>query len=782
MTSDNSLTTVPLKFAAGQALRRKEDVGLLRGEGRFTDDVQLPNQTHGLVFRSPYGHAKILGLDVEAARRVDGVLAVYTIADLKAAGYGAFPFPLPLKNHDGSDPTFPDRFALADDRVRHVGEPVAFVVAETLATAQDALELIDFDVEILDAVVSAEAALADDAPRLYDDHDNLCMDWRTGDSEAVEAAFAGAAHVTKLRIPINRVAVAPMEPRAAIAQYDAESERFTLHNGSQGVWGMRQTLANAVLKIDPDKLRVLSENVGGSFGMKSQQYAEPVLVLHAARELGRPVRWCDDRSGSFTSDFQGRDLLAYAELALDDAGNILALRVDGFSNVGGYSSALAPMMHSVNIMKNTPSLYKTPLMHVRTRCVFTNKVPMAPYRGAGRPEGNYIMERLIEAAARETGRDRVALRRRNLIPPQAIPFTATSGLTYDSGDFPAVLDKGLAAADWEGYAQRRAASAAKGLLRGLGLACYLEVTAPAASEMGGIRFEDDGRVSIVTGTHDHGQGHHTAFAEVLRQLLDVPADKIDLRQTDSDEVIGSSGTGGSKSLVSTGAALIAASDVVIEKGRRWAGHVLEAAADDIEFAAGEFRVAGTDRAIALLDLARLAATTRDRPDDLSDGLDTELMAETPPSTFPNGCHVCEVEIDPETGALRIERYSAVDDFGTVINPMIVEGQVHGGIVQGLGQILMEDTYYDDDGQLVAGTFMDYALPRAADLPSFQYADHPSPATTNALGAKGCGEAGASGAMACMTSAILDALAPLGVTEVPMPATPLAIWQAIRDAS
>jgi carbon-monoxide dehydrogenase large subunit len=781
MTTDNSLNTVPLKFASGQALTRKEDLALLRGEGRYTDDVQLDGEVHGMVLRSPYGHARILGLDVDAARSAPGVLAVYTIADLKAAGYGAFPFPLPLKNHDGSDPTFPDRFALADDRVRHVGEPVAFVVAETLAEAHDAVELIDLDVEMLDALNSAEAALAEGAPRLYDDHDNLCMDWRTGDRQAVDAAFADAAHITSLRIPINRVAVVSMESRAAIAQYDAASEQFTLHTGSQGVWGMRQTLASAVLKIEPEKLRVISLNVGGSFGMKSQQYAEPVLVLHAARELGRPVRWRDDRSGSFTSDFQGRDLVSHAELALDENGKFLAVRLDGYSDVGGYSTALAPMMHSINIMKNTPSLYDTPLFYIRTRTAFTNKVPMAPYRGAGRPEGNYIMERLVEQAARETGRDRVDLRRLNLIKPDALPYTATSGLTYDSGDFPAVLDKSLAAADWDGYEARKAVSTSKGLLRGRGLACYLEVTAPPAKEMGGIRFGDDGRVSIISGTHDHGQGHHTTFAEVMRQLLNVPADKIDLIQSDSDELIGGGGTGGSKSLVSTGVALMAAADVVIEKGRHWAGHVLEAAAEDIEFATGEFRVAGTDKSIPLLDLARLAANSDNRPDNLSDGLDTELLADTPPSTFPNGCHVCEIEIDPETGSLRIDSYSAVDDFGTVINPMIVEGQVHGGIVQGIGQILMEDTHYDEDGQLRSGTFMDYAMPRADDLPSFSYAEHPSPATTNPLGAKGCGEAGTSGAMACMTSAILDALAPLGVAEVAMPATPLAIWQAIQDA-
>jgi len=782
MTSDNSLTTVPLKFAAGQALTRKEDLGLLRGEGRFTDDVTVADQAQGLVFRSPYGHAKILGLDVEAARGADGVLAVYTIADLKAAGYGAFPFPLPLKNSDGSDPTFPDRFALADDRVRHVGEPVAFIVAETLAEAQDAMELIELDVEILDAVVDAEAALADDAPRLYDDHDNLCMDWQTGDKDATDAAFATAAHVTKLRIPVNRVAVAPMEPRAAIGQYDATTERFTLHNGSQGVWGMRQTMANDVLKIEPEKLRVISLNVGGSFGMKSQAYAEPVLVLHAARDLGRPVRWCDDRSGSFTSDYQGRDVLAYAELALDAEGNFLAVRVDAFSDLGGYSTALAPMMHSINIKKNTPSLYKTPEMYIRTRSAFTNKVPMAPYRGAGRPEGNYIMERLVEAAARQTGIDRVELRRRNMIPPEAMPFTATSGLVYDSGNFAAVLDKAQAIADWDGYAQRKAASAAKGLLRGRGISCYLEVTAPPAKEMGGIRFGEDGRVTIVTGTHDHGQGHHTTFAEVLRQLLDIPADNIDLLQSDSDEMIGGGGTGGSKSLVSTGAALVAASDVIIEKGRHWAGHVLEAAAADIEFAAGDFRVAGTDKLISLLDLARVASTTANKPDDLSDGLDTELLTDTPASTFPNGCQISEIEIDPETGALEIASYVSVGDFGTVINPMIVEGQVHGGIVQGIGQILMEDARYDETGQLIAGTFMDYAMPRAADLPSFVHDEQPSPALTNALGAKGCGEAGSSGAMGCMMSAVLDALAPVGVTDITMPATPQVIWQAIQDVS
>jgi aerobic carbon-monoxide dehydrogenase large subunit len=781
MTDEITLATVPLKFGSGPARSRQEDHRLLSGGGRYTDDVHWEGEAHGYVFRAPYGHAKILGLDVSAAREAEGVLAVYTYEDIKAAGYGHFPFGLPVKNADGSDPFVPNRYALADDKIRHVGEALAFVVAETRIAAQDAAEQIYVDVEILDAVVDPEKSLADDAPQLFEGHPNQCMEWQNNDGSDVTAALNAAAHVAKVKVDVNRLIVATMEPRGAIAKYDAENEHFTLHLGGQGTWGTRQTLATAVLKIEPEKLRVVCDDIGGSFGMKAQMHAEPVLVLHAARDLGRPVHWMEDRSGSFLSDMQGRGYVVEGELGLDVEGNFVAMRLDGISDLGGWCSALAPMMHGINIMKNAPSLYKTPLIHVHTRAVFTNKAPMAPYRGAGRPEGNYVMERLVEAAAAETGRDPIELRRQNFIQPEAIPFKAASGLVYDSGEFPIVLDKALIASDWDGYDDRRTETEKKGWLRGRGIACFLEVTGPPGAETGGIQFSDDGQITITTGTSDQGQGHLTAFAEILHQLLDVPHDAVHLNQGDSDELLGSGGTGGSKSLMATGTALDAAAEVVVEKGRKWAGHILEAATEDIEFASGDFRVVGTDKVIPLMDLALKVATTDDIPDDLPDSLDTKLTAESPTSAFPNGCHVCEVEIDPATGQVRVVRYTAVDDFGIVINPGIVDGQVHGGIVQGLGQVLMEDAYYDQDGQLLAGSFMDYAMPRAEDMPSFDVSNHPVPATTNILGVKGVGEAGTSGAIPSAMNAILDALKPLGVTDIPMPATPERVWRAIQDA-
>ncbi len=769
------------KFGAGQPVPRIEDPRLLRGEGCYTGDVSLPGEAYGHVLRSPYGHGIIRRLDPSAARAVPGVLAVYTFEDLKAAGYKPYPCGNFVKNHDGTEHESPARYALAHGKVKYAGEGLAFVVAETPQAARDGAEAIEFDIDARPALVDPERALEPGSPPIHDDAANLCLDWRYGDLDAVEAAFTDAAHVTRRRIPINRVVVAAMEPRAAVGEYDPASGRLTLHVASQGVWGMRQTLAASVMGIEREALRVRSHDIGGSFGMKSQQYPENLLVLHAARDLRRPVRWVDDRSGSFLSDYQGRDMLADGALALDADGNILAMRIDVIGNLGAYVTPFGPFMPSNNIVTNAASAYRTPLLAVTSRCVFTNTVPIAPYRGAGRPEGNYIMERLIDAAARETGRDPAELRRRNLIPADAMPFKAASGREYDSGDFPAVLQEALERADWHGFTARRKASEARGLLRGRAVTCYLEATAGVGKEMGGIRFRADGRVTIVTGSLDQGQGHATAFAQVVAGALGIPADRIDLVQGDSDALLFGGGTGGSKSIMSSGIALLAASDGVIEKGRPWAAHVFETAAQDIEFSDGEFRVVGTDRAVPVLDLAAQVAATADRPEGLPESLDHEMVAETPPASFPNGCHICEVEIDPETGAVRIDRYLAVNDFGNLVNPLLVDGQTHGGIVQGVGQALMETAVYDADGQLLSGSFTDYALPRADDVPDFEVHYHPVPAKTNPLGVKGCGEAGTSGAIPTVVNAVLDALAPLGVTDIPMPARPEAVWRAIRAA-
>jgi aerobic carbon-monoxide dehydrogenase large subunit len=778
----NDAVTMPhLKFGIGQPVHRKEDPRLLRGQGRYADDIALPGQAFARVVRSHHAHGRLRGIDAAAALALPGVLAVYTAADFVCAGYGAILCKLPLKNADGSPLFAPPRPIFATERVRYVGEPLAMVVAETAQGAEDAAELVIPDIEPMAAVSYPEAALAADAPRLHAERTNLCLDWRFGDDGAAERAFAEAAHVSRVRLVNNRIVVAAMEPRAAVAEFDRSSGRFTLHVGCQGVFGLRRALAEDLLRIDPERLRVLSYNVGGSFGMKAGAYPEYVGILHAAQALRRPVKWCDERSDSFVSDQQGRGTIIEGELALDHDGNFLAVRVRTTADMGAYLTAFGPAMPAVNMQKNLPSLYRTPVVAISTRCVFTNTVPIGPYRGAGRPEANYVMERLVDTAARDTGRDPAAFRRQNLIPKHAMPYRAASGLDYDSGDFGAVLDAGLEQADWAGFAARREASEAKGRLRGRGLACYLEVTAPPNSEMGGIRFEPDGRVTIVTGTLDYGQGHASAFAQVLVERLGLPFELIDLVQGDSDQLLVGGGTGGSRSIMASGKALLEASAEVIEKGRALAGHFLEAAAADIEFAAGTFRIAGTDRAIALLDLAaRVRGSTR-LPDDLPHSLDAALITDSPPSAFPNGCHVAEVEIDPETGAVRLDRYTAVDDFGTLVNPMLAEGQVHGGVAQGIGQALLEHAVYDRQGQLLAGSFMDYALPRADAVPPIAVGFHPVPATSNPLGVKGCGEAGVTGALPAVMNAVIDALAARGVRHLDMPATPERIWRALQEA-
>ena len=770
------------KFAVGQAVARREDPTFLVGRGRYTDDVDLPGQAWAAVVRSPVPHGIIATLDVAPALALPGVLAAFTGRDLVAAGIGDLPCNVALKNFDGSDFVRPPHPPLRLDRVRHVGDPVAIVVAETPEQARDGAEAVLLDIDPLPAVVDVEAAVAEGAPQLWDEAPgNVCLDWRAGQAEATDAAFAAAAHVTRLRIVNNRIVVCAMEPRGAIAEYDAATGRFTLHAGSQGVFGMRGSTAR-VMGVEPDRVRVRTYEVGGSFGMKAPVYPEYPAILHAARVLGRPVKWTDDRSGSFVSDQQGRDSVVVAELALDADGGFLAARVTGLANMGAYLATVGPNVQTGNIHKNLPSLYRTPSIRVETRCVFTNTTSVSAYRGAGRPEANYYMERLIDTAARETGRDPLELRRRNLIRPEQIPYSAPSGMVYDSGDFPAVLDDCLRLADWDGWVDRKAASEERGLLRGRGLATYLEVTAPPTKEHGGVRFDADGGVTIVTGTLNYGQGHWTPFAQVLNRELGVPFDRIRLEQSDSDRLLAGGGTGGSRSMMASGNAIVQAAARVVEHGRRWAGHLLEAAVEDIEFSDGEFRVAGTDRAIGLLELARRVRLADDRPADLPAGLDVDLVADVGPSAFPNGAHVCEVEIDPETGAVRIDRYVVVDDFGNLVNPMLVEGQVHGGVVQGIGQALMEHCRYDADGQLVTGSFMDYAVPRAADVPSFTFGSHPVPAATNALGVKGCGEAGVSGALASVMNAVNDALAQRGVHHLDMPATPQRVWAALNGAA
>jgi carbon-monoxide dehydrogenase large subunit len=770
------------KFGIGQPVPRTEDPRLLRGEGRYTDDISLPGQAHAVVVRSPYAHGILRGLDVAAAKSMPGVLGIWTGADLNAAGYAAMACIIPFPNRDGTPMKKPTRHAFATDRVRFVGDPIAIVVAETVAQAKDAAEAVGLDIEPLPAVTRAKEAAQPGAPQLYDDvPNNLVLDYHFGDAEKVAEAFRRAAHVTKLDIINNRAVVSALEPRAAIAAYDAQADRWTFHVGCQGALGLRGQLAN-LLNVKPEKLHVLVGNVGGSFGMKAAAYPEYVGLCHAARLLGRPVKWTDERSGSFLSDHHGRDHEVTVELALDADGHFLAVRTTSYANMGGYLGIVSPLPPTMNAaVKNIASVYRTPLIEASVKCVLTNTSMVGPYRGAGRPEGNYFMERLIDTAAAEMGIDKIELRRRNHIRPEEIPYKHASDMTYDSGNFPLVLERALTASDWNGFERRKAESRKRGRLRGRGIGQFLEVTAPANKEMGGIRFEADGTVTIITGTLDYGQGHAAPFAQVLSERLGIPFERIRLLQGDSDQLLAGGGTGGSRSAMNSGSAIVLASDKVIEQGKQIAGHVLEAAAADVEFRRGRFAITGTDRGIGIMELADRIRGGLKLPPDLPQSLSVSTVYDGAPSTFPNGCHIAEVEIDPETGVAEVVKYSTVNDFGTIINPLLVEGQAHGGIVQGIGQALLEHVVYSDEGQPLTGSYMDYALPRAADAPPMSFESAPSPATTNPLGVKGCGEAGCAGALPSVMNAVVDALSEYGIRHVDMPLTPLRMWQIIQAA-
>src|SRR5216683_762821 len=735
MSNRSDRTDVALaKFGIGQPVSRIEDPKLLRGAGRYTDDIHLAGQAHAVMVRSRQAHGTIRAIDVAEARRIPGVL----------------------------------------------GEAVAFVVAETASIAKDAAEAVGCEMDPLPVVTSPSAATAAGAPQLHSEAPgNLAVDYHYGDTAAVAAAFARAAQVTRLDIVSNRIVVNAMEPRVALGQYDAATDRWTLHVGCQGVFGLRSALAKDVLNVPPEKVHVLTEHVGGSFGMKASVFPEYVCILHAARALGRPVKWTDERSESFVADHHGRDHEMTAELALDAEGRFLALRLTGHGNAGAFVVATLP--YTVNAAKNVVSVYHTPLLEVSTKGVLTNTAPTGAYRGAGRPEGNYYMERLIDTAAAEMGIDRVELRRRNYIRPDAMPYKAASGMSYDSGEFAVVLDKALALADWRGFAQRQQQSRANGKLRGRGIGSYLEVTAPPSKEMGGVRFEADGTVTMITGTLDYGQGHASPLAQVLVDRLGIPFDRIRLLQGDSDALLVGGGTGGSRTMMASGTAMVEASAQVIARGKEIAGFVMEAAVADIEFSRGRFTIAGTDRSIGIMELAARLRSGVKLPPEMPQSLDVGVISNNPPSSFPNGCHVAEVEIDPDTGAIAVVKYAMVNDFGTLINPLLAEGQAHGGIVQGIGQALMERTFYDGDGQLLSGSYMDYALPRADNAPMFSFASHPVPATTNVLGVKGCGEAGCAGSLPAVMNAVVDALSSYGIRHIDMPATPERVWQALRDA-
>jgi aerobic carbon-monoxide dehydrogenase large subunit len=780
---DDRTTEVSLsltKFGVGQPVRRSEDPKLVRGEGSYTDDVSRPGQAYAVMVRSREAHAVIRSIDTAAAKTMPGVLAIYTASDLTA--YGPLKCGLPLKNQDGSPIRYTPRPALAADKVRFVGDPVACVIAETVAQAKDAAETVTINTEPLPVVLKPADAVKPGAPLVFDAvPNNIALDYHFGDAAKVAEAFAKAKHVTRLETSNQRMVVNAMEPRAAIGEYDAAGNKWTLYSTSQGVHGMKTTLMD-VLGAPADKVRVVTGQVGGSFGMKAAVYPEYICILHGARQLGRPVKWTDERSGSFVSDHHGRAQDMVIEMAFDEDAHILALRETGYGDMGGYLSQFGPLLPTGNQVKNLASIYRTPVMEVATKCVFTNTTFVSAYRGAGRPEGNYYIERVLDLAAAEMGIDRIELRKRNIIRKSDLPFKAASDMTYDCGDFLGVLKQALEAADYAGFKKRKRESKKRGLLRGLGIGCYLEVTAAPGKELGAIHFEADGTVTIITGTLDFGMGHATTYAQILSDQLGIPFDCIRMVEGDSDRLNFGGGSGGSRSVMLVGAALSESSKIVIERGKQIASHVLEAAPSDIEYKAGRFVIAGTDRSIGLLELAARLRGGAKLPEGVPISLDVDHVLTDPvPSAFPNGCHIAEVEVDPETGATQVVRYSAVNDLGTIVNPLLVEGQIQGGVVQGLGQVLLEQAVYDTDGQLVTGSFMDYAMPRAHDAPMINVASHPVPTKSNPLGAKGCGEAGTSGGLPSVANAVIDALSDFGIRHLEMPMTPARIWHAIKAA-
>jgi carbon-monoxide dehydrogenase large subunit len=771
-----------MKFGVGQPVRRFEDPALITGAGRYTDDMKIENMAHAVVVRAQVAHANVRGIDTTAARGMPGVLLVLTGSDVNADGLGDIPCSVPLNSRDGSSRFDTPRPVLAIGKVRHVGQPVALVVAKTLLQAQDAAGAVEIDYEALPAVTDARAALQKGAPQLFDSvPGNLVFDWDndTSDFAATDAAFVRAAHVTTLEIVNNRIVVNSMEPRNAIGDWDAAAERPVLYTGTQGSHFVRDPLAEVVLKIPKEKLRVVTPpNVGGGFGMKAFVYPEQALVVWAVGKLKRPVHWQSDRSEAFISDNQGRDHFTRAELAMDAKGKFLGLRVSLIANIGAYLSPMGPFVptRSTDLVSG---LYTTPAIAINVKGVCTNTVPVCAYRGAGRPEASYLIERLVDAAAREMKMAPDKIRRINFISEKAIPYTSPTKLTFDSGEFEKVMDLAMENADWKNFTKRRKDSQRRGKLRGIGMATYTERCGGAFPETASIEFKQD-RVELIMGNQEYGTGIVTSYKQLVSDRLGIDADQIDVVYGDSDRSPRGL-TGGSRSLPVGGSALHEASLKVISKGKQIAANLLEASVIDIEFGDGQFRVVGTDRRVGLFDVAAAAKSSENLPPGAAPGLDTTHMQTPTAATFPNGCHIAEIEIDPDSGVTTILRYTVVDDFGSVINPLLLEGQVHGGIVQGVGQALLEETVYDNDsGQLLSGTFMDYAMPRADNLPFFSFTTRNVPCKANPLGIKGAGEAGAVGAPPAVINAVVDALyQKVGARHIDMPATPRRVWEALQ---
>jgi aerobic carbon-monoxide dehydrogenase large subunit len=787
----------PRDDGIGASVRRKEDFRFLTGRGMYTDDINRPGQLAAHILRSPHPHAGLVRIDTSKAAKAKGVVAVFTGADMAADNIGGLPCGWLIKFKDGSPMKEPAHPPLAQGRVRYVGDQVAVVLAETREAARDAAELIEVEYKPLPAVATIDDAIKPGAPQIWDvAPGNTCYDWELGDKGATDAGFKKAHKVAKIELVNNRLIPNAMEPRAAIGDFDVASGDYTLYTTSQNPHVIRLLMGAFVLHIPESKLRVFAPDVGGGFGSKIYHYAEEAIVTWAAGKVKRPVKWTADRSESFMSDAHGRDHVTRAELALDQDGKFLALRVSTLANLGAYLSTFSTCIPTYLYATLLAGVYTTSAIYVEVRSVFTNTVPVDAYRGAGRPEATYLLERLVDVAAREMNMDRVEIRRRNFIPNDAFPYQTPVALQYDSGNYFATLDQAMKTADWVGFEKRRAEAKARGKLRGIGVSTYIEACGIAPSNIAGalgaraglyetaeVRVHPTGTVTIFTGSHSHGQGHETTFAQLVAEGLGIPIESVEVVHGDTAKIPFGMGTYGSRSLAVGGSAIVKAMDKVVKKGKKIAAHLLEAAEADIEFKDGKFTVAGTDKSKAFGEISLAAYVPHNYPlEELEPGLDETAFYDPKNFTFPAGCHICEVEVDPDTGVTRIINFTAVDDVGRVINPMIVEGQVQGGVAQGIGQALLERCVYDASGQLLSGSMMDYTMPRADDLPPISVATHTTLCTHNPLGVKGCGEVGAIGSPPAVINAVIDALKSYGVTDITMPATPQRVWQAIHGAA
>ncbi|MEK9899462.1 MAG: xanthine dehydrogenase family protein molybdopterin-binding subunit [Rhodospirillaceae bacterium] len=780
----------------GASIKRVEDQRFLTGNGNYTDDINRPGQSHAWILRSPHAHATINGIDTSKAEKADGVIAILTGADMAADGVGGLPCGWQIHNKDGSPMAEPAHPPLAVGKVRHVGDQVAIVIAETRDAARDAAELIEVDYGVLPAVVSMDAAL-DGGTLVHDDvPNNRCFDWELGEKDAVETAFADAAHVVAIDLVNNRLIPNAMEPRAAISEYDRSTGQYTLHTTTQNPHVIRLLMGAFVLQIPEHKLRIVAPDVGGGFGSKIFHYAEEAILTWAAAKVNVPIKWTAERSESFATDAHGRDHETHAELALDKDGKFLGLRVATKANVGAYLSTFGSSVPTYLYATLLAGVYTTPAIYAEVQTVFTNTVPVDAYRGAGRPECTYLLERLVTKAARQIGMDPVELRKLNMIQPDQYPYQTPVALQYDCGDSPATFESALKAADYAGFEKRRAAAEKAGKLRGIGISTYVEACGIAPSAVAGalgaraglyesaqVRVHPTGSVTVYTGTHNHGQGHETTFAQLVSESFGIPADQVEISHGDTDQVQFGMGTYGSRSLAVGGPAILKACNKIIDKAKKIAAHIMEADVSDIEFADGKFTVAGTDKEMAFGEISLAAYVPHNYPiEEIEPGLDENAFYDPLNFSFPGGAHICEVEIDPETGDVDVVGFTAIDDVGRVVNPMIVEGQVHGGLAQGVGQATLEGCVYDEDGQLLTGSYMDYTMPRADDLPSFSVATQGVMGASNPLEVKGVGEVGAIGSPPAVVNAILDALAPLGVEDISMPATSQKVWQAIQNSN